>query len=256
MGENTVELSAEVQAAIQRCVQTSVQLALETSIKQTVKTAVHEALHEFRERVESLEYTVNTLQEENCELKSKLETISTATAIKQIDSDLYSRKWNLIIHGIKGEKGEKEDKTEEQIRAMAVDRLKIPEAANPLQMPFAACHRLSQEDNAGIIVKFANLTHRNAWLGNAKNLRPQNQNSSAAEQQQITLSPDLPPVLKPLKADILNHRKNLSQEIKSKTVVRYNKTWPYITMKLPNGSYYEPQITLKDIVSKYYQPVQ
>jgi hypothetical protein len=74
---------------------------------------------------------------------------------------------------------------------MAKDDLLIP---NP-NAQFSACHRLSQKDNAGIIVKFTNLTDKNEWLAKTKNLK----NSSNS----ISISPDIPQVLTPLKQNSL-----------------------------------------------------
>jgi hypothetical protein len=85
-----------------------------------------------------------------------------------------------------------------------------------------ACHRLKQEKNAGIIIRFNNLTDRNLSLQNAKNQK----NSDKS----ITIPPDIPPILKPLKKELLDARKELPN--KSTAKLRYSKSWPYISLKI------------------------
>ena len=55
-----------------------------------------------------------------------------------------------------------------------------------------ACHRLDQKEDAGIIVRFCDLSERNSWLSKTKNLK--------ASPLRVSISPDLPPSLRPLKA--------------------------------------------------------
>ena len=51
---------------------------------------------------------------------------------------------------------------------LAKDHLVIPYAA---RTDFAACHRLSKQATLGTIMIFRDLTNRNIWLGNSKQLR-------------------------------------------------------------------------------------
>ena len=46
----------------------------------------------------------------------------------------------------------------------------------------------------------------------------------------ISISPDIPPVLQSLKKDILRQRKDLPPEIKKSARIQYLKEWPYIKM--------------------------
>ena len=262
MGDNTVSqgvLSA-IEATVNRAVQSAVQ------------SAVDAAMSKWLSRIETLENELTLLKQENSNLKASLDSakaitevqsmdlesiqerntesqkliskLATTTAIQSINADMYSRKWNLIIHGLNGPKGESEANTEAKVRSMGTSLLKLTTVATA---PFAACHRLSQRENAGIIVKFVNLTDRNAWLAQAKELR----NAPTP----ISISTDLPPILKPLKSAILNHRKSLEPSARKKSKVRYSKSWPYITLELPNGHHHKPEITLSDIVKKFFSPI-
>ena len=116
---------------------------------------------------------------------------------KILNIDTHRRKWTLIINGLKGKSGESEMETRAKVRTFAKERLKVTGADSH---SFRACHRLSQKDDAGIIVCFTDLYNRNEWLSNAKNLK--NVESTAS------LSPDLHPCLRPLKKDILNYPLN------------------------------------------------
>ena len=216
-------------------------------LKECVREAVGEAMAKWTEKIESLETEIVDLKEENEKLQAAVSKISTTCALKAIDADMYSRKWNLIVQGIEGVKGENEKITEKKVRDLAKKQLKLDDAENPQIMPFAACHRLSREKNAGIVIKFSNLNDKSAWLQNAKNLRD--------SPKGITLSPDIPQALKPLKSEILKQRKSLPPTERAQARIRYHKCWPYISLH-HNDNIYRPQITLSDIVKKFYQPTE
>lgn len=269
MSDNTV--SEGVLAAIDA----SVQRAVDAAVDAAVQRAVDAAMAKWTNKIQGLENEIASLKLENTKLqetisenaaKSELHTmdlesfqetqtnqneelskIATTTAINAIDQDVYSRKWNLIINGLPGTRGEPEGETEAKVRKMAATALKITKAENRAEIPFAACHRLSQKEDAGIIIKFVNLADRNSWLSQAKELK-----HSAVN---LSISTDLPPVLKPLKADILDHRRKLQAEAKKKSKIIYSKSWPYMTLQLPNGSQYSPKITLSDIVKRFHTPI-
>ena len=105
---------------------------------------------------------------------------------------------------------------------------------------FAACHRLAPKDDAGVIVRFKDLQQRNTWLQNAKLLRSLKDN--------ISISPDLPPILRPLKKELLHKRKNLTPNEKKGSIVRNLKQWPYVELKLINGPVIRPTAKPEDIV--------
>ena len=108
--------------------------------------------------------------------------------MNMLDSEVHRRKWSLIVNGLKGESSEKGEITRLKVKSFAVDELKV-QGVDSHKM--SAFHRLSQSENSGIIVRFCDLKDRNAWLQNAENL----QNSPS----RVSISPDLPPVLRSLK---------------------------------------------------------
>ena len=71
-----------------------------------------------------------------------------------LDMDKHRRKWTVIINGLHGE-AEPINRT--KVRSFACNKLKIPGADTH---SFSACHRLAQKENAGIIVKFVDLSEK------------------------------------------------------------------------------------------------
>ena len=101
-------------------------------------------------------------------------------------------------------------------------------------------HRLANKDNAGVIIRFKDLQQRNQWLQNAKHLKSHKDNMSIA--------PDLPPVLRPLKKELLEKRKNLTTSEKKGSIIRNLKQWPYVELKILNGPVIRPSTKPEDIV--------
>ena len=179
------------------------------------------------------------------DLDKKFTELSTKMCLNLLNIDTHRRKWTLIINGLKGKSGESELETRAKVRTFAKDRLKVTGAD---AHTFRACHRLSQKDDAGIIVCFSDLYDKNEWLSNAKNLKHDNSSTS--------LSPDLHPCLRPLKTDILNIRKDLPPERRNLTTVKYLPTWPYICLKERGKSTVNPRITKEDIVQSFLDGVK
>ena len=107
----------------------------------------------------------------------------------------------------------------------------------------AACHRLSNEADSPVLAKFVNLDDRNDWISNAKHLKNSN--------PYVSLSPDLPPGLRPLKTDIMKKRKELLSEGKVPVKVKYHSSWPYISLSGKGKPTITPTISKKTIISKY-----
>ena len=57
----------------------------------------------------------------------------------------------------------------------------------------------------------------------------------------LSFSPDLPPVLRPLKNDLLKLRRELPQEEKRNTRVKYLPSWPYVQLVFKDNS--RPPVT-------------
>ena len=170
-------------------------------------------------------------------LAQHVERIATQLALQTLNLDVHSRKWSLTIHGLKGKANEDEDTTRKACVKLAKDHLSIADAS---VYDFAACHRLAPKDDAGVIVRFKDLQQRNTWLQNAKLLKSLKDN--------INISPDLPPILRPLKKELLHKRKNLTPNEKKGSIVRNLKQWPYVELKLINGPVIRPTTKPEDIV--------
>ena len=144
-------------------------------------------------------------------------------------------KWALIINGMKGPVSEREDATRAACISLANDTLKVPNAGNT---GISACHRLSQESDAGVLIRFTDLSERNQWLMNAKNLKGKD----------ISIAPDLPPVLRKLKTDILAQRKELSPPARKQSSVRYLRQWPFVKLAINDQQDLYPRISQTVIV--------
>ena len=125
-------------------------------------------------------------------LASHLEKVASGLALQTLNLDVHSRKWSLTIQGIKGEADEDEATTRQACADLARSHLKITDATGD---NFSACHRLNRKKDAGIIIRFKDLSRRNRRLDEAKNLR--------THPDKISISPDLPPVIRPLKSELL-----------------------------------------------------
>lgn len=151
--------------------------------------------------------------------------------------DVHRRKWNLLVYGLDGPADENETETRKKCLSLAHTHLKLSEAN---LTDFAACHRLGAQDNDGIIIRFVDLDKRNKWLMSAKNLK----NS----QLNVSISPDLPPTLRPLKKDLLAKRKTLDDDTKRTARIRYLAAWPFIDIKIPGKSNIVPSVTKASVV--------
>lgn len=182
-----------------------------------------------------LENSIPDLEKKFCDLTEKM-------CMKMLDMDMHRRKWSVIINGLDGEAGESESVTRDKVKTFAMDKMQVTGADSH---PIAACHRLAQKKDAGITVRFVDLNHRNEWLSNAKNLKSSNLN--------VSLSPDLPPVLRPLKSDILKQRKDLPPALKQKSQVKYHPTWPYVSLAVKGQATKYSKINKDTIMAKFLE---
>ena len=163
-------------------------------------SSIDDSQQGLKEHEKSITYNGNQITELLNEtiknLSNKFDDLAENMCKKILDINIHRRKWSLIISGLPGEANEKEVDTRSKIRKFAVDKLKII-GTNNHQM--AACHRLSNEADSPVLAKFVNLDDRNDWISNAKHLKNSNLN--------VSLSPYLPPALRPLKTDIMKQRK-------------------------------------------------
>jgi hypothetical protein len=232
----STEMMAAITAAVAKAINEEVPKVVDTTMKKWT-----EQLIELEERCEVAEAKAAEAEKEVAHLTHRLKEVSVTNALHSVDRDVYSRKWNVIIGGLPGIEHETDTSTEAKVRDMAKTQLKIPSAH---AMTLAACHRLSQKKNAPIIVKFVNLSDRNSFLSNAKELKN--------TQMNISISPDLPPILKDLRDEILKERKNQPTEQKKQSKIEYTKSWPYMTLK-SNGKHYKPEFSVERLVTKFYK---
>ena len=147
------------------------------------------------------------------------------TAIKKI-LDLT---WNAA--------GEDED-TQDVCVALVKDKLGIADAS---MSDFAGFHRLSWKENSGNIVRFRDLGMRNRCLASAKNLR--------GLADDISISPDVPPVLPTIKTELLTKRKSLSLDENKKVHLEYLRQWPYIVLDVGKVKTIKPATTTKTVIN-------
>ena len=171
-------------------------------------------------------------------LASHVEQVASALALQTLDIDVHRRKWSLTVQGLKGDPDEDDADTRRACVRLARQHLDIEDAA---EADFAACHRLSRKKDAGIILRFRDLSQRNKWLLGARKLKNLQDN--------ISICPDLPPVLRPLKTELLQKRKSLPQEKKKNSHIKYLRQWPYVELTIPNSPKVRPSHQVSDIVS-------
>ena len=221
--EMKASLNTEVAELKERLGTIDVQLQQALAIKDTV-VAVEKALDHTSQRIDDI-YRVSFPA-----LSRQVEQAAVGLALQTLDLDVHRRKWALTIQGLKGE-----EKDEKVTRSLCVDLAKqhlgVSDAAGS---DLAACHRLNKSAGSGVILRFRDLSQRNEWLTGAKGLRNHADRTS--------VSPDLPPVL-------LNKRKTLPPEQKSRSFIRYLKQWPYIELVCWQNDPIRPLVT-KEAIAK------
>ncbi|ELU18204.1 hypothetical protein CAPTEDRAFT_203862 [Capitella teleta] len=194
---DVTKMNTAITEAVQQAISTEM-AKLPKIVKQAVSTAIQELqekMNILESKVDSLEFRNQSLTSENIQLKKDLSLVAVSSAVQDINREVYSRKWNLVIHGISGAPKEEEATTEDKVCQMGAECLKIASAQDKSQHPFAACHRLSAAKDAGIIglrsellgyrtnlpaeqKKAAKTQYSQAWpfitlnLGNGRNFKP------------------------------------------------------------------------------------
>ena len=226
--EMKASLNTEVAELKERLGTIDVQLQQALAIKDTV-VAVEKALDHTSQRIDDI-YRVSFPA-----LSRQVEQAAVGFALQTLDLDVHRRKWALTIQGLTGE--EKED--EKVTRSLCVDLAKQHLGVSDAAGSDLAC--LNRSAGSGIILRFRDLSQRNEWLTGAKGLRN--------HADRISVSPDLPPVLRPLKTELLNKRKTLPPEQKSRSFIRYLKQWPYIELVCGQNDPIRPLVT-KEAIAK------
>ena len=213
-----------------------------TEIKNSLKSLVeiNQRLEEVERGLqftsERLEWVVKNILPA---ISSHMTKLAEGLAMQNLQIDVHRRKWNLILHGLKGRANESDTDTRAACIKLAKDVLKVPDAETT---QLAACHRLSKKENAGVILRFSDLSQRDRWLSGSFNLR--------GTQHKISISQDLPPVLRPLKDSLMLKRKNFTPEQKSQSRVHYLPVWPFVELQRKNRPPQHPETPMSDVLSK------
>ena len=224
---------ANIQAS-QRTMNTKLDDALEELMAVRVKVSTLETAAQFSsDRMESLVST--TLPD----VTTHITSIANALAMRQLEMDVHQRKWALVIDGVKSVAEEKEYDTGKACLTMADQQLKVPNVKDTRN---STCHRLTTNANSPIYLRFTNLQQRNSWLSHAKNLAGKNSN--------ISISLDLPPVLRKLKKDLLDQRKTLEETLRKKSGIKYLRQWPFLILKIKDHDDRVPNISKQSIVNE------
>ena len=175
-------------------------------------------------------------------ISEKVDSTTEAIALNLLEEKVHKRKWGIIIQGLPGKPKESEVETREKVLQFATDTLKVPAPFTPNFHRLAACHRLNQKDNAAILVLFTDLSEKSAWLDSGRNI------PSTAK---ISVSPDLPPAVRPMKDDILKQRKEL-RGAGRKATVKYKHEWPFVLLKVEGEtSPRTPNLTKNEVITAF-----
>ena len=153
------------------------------------------------------------------DMSDHMKGLLTACALQSLDLHTHHRKFALTIHGVKGDKEEKPEKTRHAVINLAKTHLKV----DAKEGDFAACHRNGPAAGSSIHARFLDLSVRDKWLWNAKKL-------AKSKQEGISISVDVPPCLRKVKKELLDIRKALPDERKKRSFVKHLPSWPYFEL--------------------------
>ena len=187
--------------------------------------AKHEALEK---KVDLIENSVEFVNSEIHDMHNKhipnLESKIEKEEIERIKLEIWGRKWNIILRGIKGAVIERElpKVTEARVREFLNKVLKIDEV-RAKTMLFTAVHRLpsGEDDRRNIILRLSSLIDRDDILQAATKLEPGSGYSAV---------PDLPPALATRRGKLLNERREMSEESKKRCKLVYLKDPPFVKL--------------------------
>ena len=157
--------------------------------------------------------------------------------------DAHRRKWNVTIHGIKGIMKEDETVTRRKTKEFAHKYLGLSEE-DASRTRLSACHRLSNKPNAGVIVRFTDLSQRDQWLAGTRKLR------DTAGDLKISVSVDLPPVIRPLRDELMLRRSKMNRERKQKAKLKYLPRFPYVELRIDGESPIRPSKSLREVTKE------
>ena len=195
-------------------------------------------------KADTLEASVQVLSDEVDEVKkdflpailNHIAAVAEQLAHYTLKIDAHRRKWNVVVSGLEGPPKEEEHRTRERCVRFAKDILRVPDAEHTRM---SACHRLSSKKDASIIIRFSDLSQRDRWLAGTKNLR--------GHPTKISVSPDIPPTIRPHRDKLMLFRSQMTPELKMKSRLRYTPEWPFVELRTEGQAPKRPDVTLRDV---------
>ena len=172
----------------------------------------------------SIEYFNSEVQALHGTYLPNLETKIEAEGIERTKLELWGRKWNVVIRGIKGAVVNREfpKVTEVLVRTFLKETLHFKKERADAML-FTAVHRLPSGEPGcrNIILRLSSLIDRDDILQSATKLEPGSG---------FSVVPDLPPHLATLRGNLLKQRKEMSPEEKKKWKLIYLKDPPFVKL--------------------------
>lgn len=200
---------------------------IKAAMKETIAEDITPQLEKIGQDVEKNKFRVENLEQNLATHVEKVDSLLQSMTLRVLDQELHDRKWNLVISHLPGPKYERPDDTRKKIFDFGMDVFHAD------YKPYlSACHRLHPSADSKIIVRFTDLDDRDYWLTNAKKIKAFN----SANNLNVSIQADLPPPLRSLQNELLLHRRDLPNDVKSKSVIKYHAHWPYVSLvKNVNG---------------------
>lgn len=141
--------------------------------------------------------------------------------MEQLRSELWNRKWNVILKGISGDNDENVFDSERKVRDFMENTLKI-DTTTVSECRFQAVHRLrgGPDGRKHIIARFVNLGMKDLVLQKAY---------SSLKGSGYAVTTDLPVQLQKLRNQLLKERRDLGADGKNYKVIQLREP-PFIQM--------------------------
>ena len=209
-------------------------------------------------RVNTLETTVGTIETSLTSYSNELDSIKSkvlpdlsdhvSTCEQQLADyilsiDAHRRKWNVTFHGIKGDIKEDESVTRRKTIEFAHKYLGLSKE-DAASTGMSACHRLSNKKDAGVIVRFSDLSKRDQWLAGTRKLK------DTAGELKISVSVDLPPAVRPLKDELMLRRSKMDRAQRMKTKLKYLTRFPYVELRAEGQPSIRPSKSLREVTKE------
>ena len=185
---------------------------------------LNSSLEDIRESVLTVRKRVDVLENTQTDLSGKFNSLEE----EQLAQDLWARKWNLRIFGLRGKRNENAFETEQAVRDFFLNSLKMDgQVVN--RILFQASHRLPSgpDGKKTIIVRLVNLSYKDMIFEAARKL---------AKDSGISIAHDLPKPLVTLKKNLLDRKKQLPEEERKTSRLKFYKRAPFIQLVTRDGT--------------------